>query len=247
MDPTDSSRNYFNPAYHRGDIILKGAESYEQYVALQSLANEEKMTWIYVHRDCVKQLAKYLHQTIGRGSDWVDGGVIRFGLCHGTRRGMEQKWLREELELLGEVGVQVIGTEIAPTAKYFPNTIEWDFHQVKDEWIEAVDFVYSNSFDHSYDPELCLRQWMKCLRPGGVCIIEWALTQTPESYRAVTCSDFFWASLKKLEDFFKAQKGVRIMSILKSDGPKQIVETGTKYQPIKQERTFYVLARAMEN
>ena len=49
--------------------------------------------------------------------------------------------------------VKVIGTEIASDAENrFPNTIEWDFHNVKDEWLNNVDFIYSNSFDQQIVP-----------------------------------------------------------------------------------------------
>ena len=89
-----------------------------------------------------------------------------FGICHGTRRGLEQKWFSECLKC------DVIGTEISDTANDFPNTIQWDFHDVKEEWIGSVDFIYSNSLDHSYDPGACLRNWMSCLKPGGVCVLE---------------------------------------------------------------------------
>lgn len=47
-----------------------------------------------------------------------------------------------------------------------------DFHDTRPDWIEAADFIYSNSFDHSYDPQACLNAWMSCVRPGGLCIIE---------------------------------------------------------------------------
>lgn len=66
----------------------------------------------------------------------------------------------------------VIGTEISDTATQFENTIQWDFYDVKDEWIGKVDFIYSNSLDHSYDPEKALDAWMNCLTDNGVCIIE---------------------------------------------------------------------------
>ncbi len=35
-----------------------------------------------------------------------------------------------------------------------------------------MDFIYSNSLDHSFDPEHCLSAWMSCIREGGVCILE---------------------------------------------------------------------------
>jgi len=80
--------------------------------------------------------------------------------------GKEQEWFRKYLNC------EVIGTEISPTAEHFPHTIQWDFHEAKDEWIDATDFIYSNSFDHSYDPEKCLNVWMSCVRTGGLCILE---------------------------------------------------------------------------
>ncbi len=109
-----------------------------------------------------------------------------FGLCHGTRRGLEQKWFEERL------GCEVLGTEISDTAVDFPRTIRWDFHETRPEWLGAADFVYSNSFDHSYDPEKALNAWMSCLRPGGVCLIEHTQKSEPE---AVTRTDPFGARL----------------------------------------------------
>jgi hypothetical protein len=93
-------------------------------------------------------------------------GSVQFGLCHGTRQGKEQAWFKKHLKC------EVLGTEISDTAEQFPDTIQWDFHEVKPEWIGAVDFVYSNSFDHSYDPEKCLKAWMSCIRKGGLCVLE---------------------------------------------------------------------------
>ena len=71
--------------------------------------------------------------------------------CHGTRQGFEQKWFSKNLEC------KVIGTEISDNANDYKNTIEWDFHNVKKEWIGSVDFIYSNALDHSYDPNKCLK------------------------------------------------------------------------------------------
>ena len=107
--------------------------------------------------DNISFLADYIRNTMGDA---------QFGICLGTRRGKEQEWFRKYLEC------DVIGTEISPTATQFPNTIEWDYHEVKAEWVDSVDFIYSNSFDHSYDPEKCLNAWMSCIKKGGVCILE---------------------------------------------------------------------------
>jgi len=119
-----------------------------------------------VLEDNIAFLANYLKTTVGQ---------LKFGICHGTRRGMEQQWFRKYL------GCEVIGTEISKSATEFPNTIQWDFHDVKPEWIEAVDFIYSNSFDHSYDPEKCLNAWMSCVRKGGVCVLEHSEAHEPSA------------------------------------------------------------------
>ena len=134
-----------------------GAFDYERYRRVQTEGNRKKLANVWVLEENVRFLADFIQRTVGD---------VRFGICHGTRRGEEQKWFREQL------GAEVIGTEISDTATQFPNTIQWDFHEVKPEWIDAVDFIYSNSLDHSYDPRACLDAWMRCVRPGGVCIIE---------------------------------------------------------------------------
>jgi SAM-dependent methyltransferase len=134
-----------------------GAFSYEAYRAAQVAANRRKLDKVWAQPENIAFLADHVRRHVAQP---------RFGLCHGTRRGLEQQWFREAL------GCEVIGTEISETASQFPHTIQWDFHDVKPEWEGAADFVYSNSFDHSYDPEACLRAWMRCVRPGGSCIIE---------------------------------------------------------------------------
>ena len=87
-------------------------------------------------------------------------------MCHGTRNGSEQISFKQALKKTGHE-VNILGTEISDTATQFPNTIQWDFHNVKEEWKGSVCFIYSNSLDHSYDPVLCLRSWMSCIKDGG--------------------------------------------------------------------------------
>jgi hypothetical protein len=132
-----------------------GSFDYEQYRRVQVEGNHRKLANVWVVEENIAFLANYLRRL-----------QPTFGICHGTRRGKEQEWFRKHLQC------EVIGTEISDTAAQFPHTIQWDFHEVKPEWVGAVDFIYSNSFDHSYDPEKCLNAWMSCLRPGGVCILE---------------------------------------------------------------------------
>jgi hypothetical protein len=150
----DRSRGYVLYRYCRPD----GSFDLEEYQRVQTEGNKAKINAVWVIEENIAFLAEYLKRLIG---------IPRFGLCHGTRRGLEQAWFRKYL-----CRCEVIGTEISDTAAEFPHTIQWDFHEVKGEWIDNTDFIYSNAFDHSYDPEKCLDAWMSCVRSGGVCILE---------------------------------------------------------------------------
>ena len=138
-------------------INKDGKFDYERYRKIQEEGNKNKLDHVWVLEKNIVFLSNYLKKHLGQ---------VSFGICHGTRSGLEQKWFHKYL------GAEVLGTEISETAAQFPHTIQWDFHKIKPEWVEKADFIYSNSFDHSYDPEKCLNAWMKCIRPGGLCIIE---------------------------------------------------------------------------
>jgi hypothetical protein len=142
-----------------------GSFDYERYRHIQTEGNKRKLDFVWVNEENIAAISRYIQDVVG---------TPKFGICHGTRRGKEQEWFRKHL------GCEVIGTEISDTAEQFPHTIRWDFHQVKPEWIDAADFIYSNSFDHSYDPEGCLNAWMSCVRPGGLCVLDHSNFHGPE-------------------------------------------------------------------
>jgi hypothetical protein len=112
----------------------------------------------------------------------------RFALCHGAKHGWEVEELRARL------GIEVLGTDISPSAAKFAHVVQWDFHEVKDEWIGRADFIYSNALDHSYDPDRCLAAWTRCLRPRGLLFIEWSEWHGEEHS---TPDDPFGASLEE--------------------------------------------------
>jgi hypothetical protein len=154
-----------------------GSFDYDRYRRIQEEGNKRKINAVWVIEDNIKFLSTYIKTLLPQP---------QLGICHGTRRGKEQEWFRKYL------GCEVIGTEISETATTFPHTIQWDFHNVKPEWIDAVDFIYSNSFDHSYAPEQCLNTWMSCVKPGGLCILEHSSYHEPEQASEL---DPFGASL----------------------------------------------------
>ena len=138
----------------------KGGKSfdYDTYVEIQSEANRRKIGLVWAKEENIAVVSGYLKANLAGG--------INQGICHGTRSGLEQKWFRHYL------GCEVWGTELSETAVQFEFTYHWDFHRIRPEWKNFFDFVYSNSFDHSYDPIVALEAWMASLRMGGVCVIE---------------------------------------------------------------------------
>jgi len=161
-----SKKNILNGNYVLYPFI-KNDDSfdYEKYKSVQEEGNKRKLNSVWVLEENIAFLSDYLRSKIKDP---------KFGICHGTRRGKEQEWFSKYL------GCKVIGTEISSTANNFPNTIQWDFHKAKSEWKSAADFIYSNSFDHTYDPENCLNTWISCIRIGGYCIIEHSSLHQPE-------------------------------------------------------------------
>jgi len=151
--PVDTNNGFELYRYLKPD----GSFDYEKYQQIQTAGNKQKIEEVWVLEENILFLSDYINNNVAS---------VEFGLCHGTRKGKEQEWFRKYLDC------DVIGTEISDTAEQFPYTIQWDFHEVKPEWIEAVDFIYSNSFDHTYDPKRCLNAWMSCVKKGGMLILE---------------------------------------------------------------------------
>jgi hypothetical protein len=145
----------------------EGNFDYERYRHAQIQGNHAKLSNNWTYKPSIAALSDYMVKKIGRPS---------FGICHGTRRGNEQLWFKE---FLGD-GVNVIGTEISDTATQFPNTIRHDFHETCDEWVGRADFVYSNSWDHAYDPSKAIRVWVESLKPNGLLFLEHSMGHLPE-------------------------------------------------------------------
>lgn len=131
-------------------------KNYEEYVSAQIKANKKKSSNVWAKEKNIKFIANHI---VHRHP--------KLGLCHGVRQGLEQKWF---MQYLSECFVT--GTEIG---KRFPgtNTIRWDFNKPMDGWINKFDFIYSNSFDHAYDPVKTINVWADQLVDGGLLILEY--------------------------------------------------------------------------
>ncbi|MBC7478176.1 MAG: hypothetical protein H7317_08800 [Pseudorhodobacter sp.] len=145
-------------------------DDYETYRKVQEEGNKAKLQAQFVKKGHIFYLAKWM-QDQRAGGDKID-----FGLCHGVRRGKEQSWFRKKLD-----GANVIGTDISETATQFENTVQWDFHDDNPEWQGRADFVYSNSWDHAYDPGKAFAAWAKCLKLGGWLLIDHTRGHMPKS------------------------------------------------------------------
>lgn len=166
-------------------MIIKKSPTYRDYVDRQTEKNVLKLDKVFITEKEVLFIQKRLLGKLPERPRII---------CHGVRNGTEVKLFRKHLN------AHVIGTEISYTAERFPGVIRWDFHDVKPGWIGKVDLIYSNSLDHSYDPETCLKKWMTCLAPGGVCVVCWTMSHGRGEADGADC---FRASADEYEAMMK--------------------------------------------
>ena len=141
-------------------------KNYSDYVDAQTDANSKKIKYVWVQKDTINLIKKYI----------PSANKI---LCHGTRNGKEQEYFIEEY---GN-DIYVLGSEISHTANKFSNTIQHDFNIQKDEWLNTFDIVYSNAIDHSFDPETTLLVWKNQLTINGYLCLEVALNPNDNKSR----------------------------------------------------------------
>ena len=157
-------------------------ENYNEYVEAQTCANVRKIKSIWVEQKTIQKVHSFKPEA---------NAII----CHGTRNAAEQKFFKQYY-----LDAEVIGTEISHTAKDFPMTVQHDFHEVKEEWLGKFDILYTNAFDHSYDPVKCLATWKDQLSDDGVMFIEHGHAEVNNRSRA---QDPLEISIEELLELFK--------------------------------------------
>ena len=110
-------------------------KDYDEYVKVQTEGNVQKLKNVWADQKVFDIIATYK----------PDAKDI---ICHGTRNGAELDMFKKAIPSL----YYIVGTEISHTAKQFPNTIQHDFHEQIQSYVNKFDIVYSNSLDHSYNP-----------------------------------------------------------------------------------------------
>jgi len=140
--------------------------SYDDYVKAQTEANKRKIKRVWAKDEVLDRIVPLVSDP-------------KFILCHGTRNGGEMKMLLERYP-----NASIVGTEISETANQFEHTIQHDFHEVRDEWIGKCDIIYTNSFDHAYNPTKALTTWREQLAKDGILFIELPLGADNKSSRS---------------------------------------------------------------
>lgn len=198
-----------NPQIEIGDnsalvsYYRDGKLDYNTYKAVQQAGNRQKLNLVSADENLISKLAEVTNNQIKVG----------FVLCHGTRNGAELGYFKHSLP-----GATVLGTEISDTATQFRDTIQWDFHEVKPEWIEKVDLLYSNSWDHTYDPIKLFKAWGTCIAPNGFMAVEHSKGHMPER-RGVL--DPFGATIEGLIDLVTSNTSLTVKTIINADGERK--------------------------
>jgi hypothetical protein len=148
------------------DAVLHQYPSTEDYKRTQIRYNLEKFERVWADEDSLQAVVS---QVLDRSAPCA----TPVGLCHGTRNGWEQDYLRELL------GFPVWGTDISPTAQRHKDSFTWDFHDERPEWNGRFCFVYSNSLDQSRDPKQAITTWLNQLCLQGELFVELTRGHSP--------------------------------------------------------------------
>ena len=124
----------------------------------------------------------------------TDGNGIR-GLCHGVRSGLESDVFMKHFPLASIIGTDLFPAEGAYYKSLTP-VVKWNFSEVNPEWVGKMDFVYSNSLDHSDCPETTIKAWLGQLKSNGFLLVRWGL----EGFGGAHRGDCFSASYQELAD-----------------------------------------------
>lgn len=149
------------------DYYLHEYPSYERYREVQIFHNKKKINKVWADEVTLNRVAEIV---LAKKQE----RPIK-GLCHGARNGFEQNYLNGL-----SVGIVALGTDISETAEDYENSVQWDFHDTKNEWKDHFDFIYTNSLDQSWQPKQALVVWLQQLKRNGILIIEHSEAHGPK-------------------------------------------------------------------
>lgn len=129
-------------------------KNYTEYIKAQKAAYAKKINNVWAVEENIKAISEILKPLNPKS-----------GLCHGVRQGWEVIWFRKYLDCF------VMGTDIGKPLQEF--ICQMDFNTDQKSWHGRFDFIYSNSFDHAYNPPETFVYWIWQVRPGGVIVLEY--------------------------------------------------------------------------
>ena len=153
------------------------SNAYETYLDIQKSAFERKIDNQWETKENIIMLSDYLNSRFSKEK------II--GICHGTRTGSEQRWFNEHLYK----GSYVFGTDIGSDLEEYEDTIYFDMNEDNLDWKNKFNFIYSNSWDHSFNPVPMLANWYSHLKQGGIMILNHTATHSSENYESVSETD----------------------------------------------------------
>jgi len=118
-------------------------------------------------------------------------------LCLGARLGTEVKALHS-------LGYFAVGVDLNPGPEN-PYVLPGDFHALV--FADAsVDAVYTNAFDHAFEPERVLAEVVRVLRPGGVFVMD-QLAGFQEGFIPGEYESFHWKDRDTLNELVRRHTG----------------------------------------
>lgn len=168
-------------------------KNYQEYIKCQKEANKKKFNNIWAVEQNIRAISKVIQTHFYNICPSIGG------LCHGVRQGHEVFWFKK---YLGD-NAYVIGTDIGKPAA--GRVKQHDFNKQNEFWIKCFNFIYSNSFDHAYDPEKTFSVWVDQVKPGGLVILEYDRRQehTGEISRGVNKIDPVSITFEELQALVK--------------------------------------------
>ena len=151
------------------DFFLREYKSYKEYKDVQVFHNKRKINKVFADKKTLTRVGNIII------NEFKEKSQIK-GLCHGSRNGFEQNFLREFSKK-----IDAIGTDISDTAKNYENSVHWDFHDINKDWENANHFIYTNSLDQSWQPKVALKTWLSQLTSDGLLIIEHTKSHSPSN------------------------------------------------------------------
>lgn len=192
------------------DFYVHEYSSYEEYKQVQIFHNKRKLHNVWADEAT-------LDLVIERVKNEYQGSRLLSAICHGTRNGFEQNYIASKLE------VEIIGTDISETASQFPKSVQWDFHDRNDKWIDRCNFIYTNSLDQSWKPQLALSTWLDQLQKGGLLFIEHTVAHGPQGAGEMDpfgVNPYYLPYL--LCDWFKHRIAIEIIKSVKSNNGNKV-------------------------